>query len=187
MTKATFIEANAGTGKTTSLTNFIIDKISSKLPLERVCALTFTEKAANEMVDRLRTRISELVGRGVMEPVMLDQLNQAFIGTIHGFCTQVLRRYGERIHLPPLFEVDSTSQIFDTLFETRWDRFLSAILKSGHPPYDHLIQTLGIGNLEELAGKLSERRFPFHPADPPDPPALLSNLLDRSSKARRMR
>lgn len=178
MSKATFIEANAGTGKTTSLTNFIIEKISAKLPLERVCALTFTEKAANEMVDRLRTRISELVDRGVMEPVVLDQLNQAFIGTIHGFCTQVLKRYGERIHLPPLFEVDPTSKIFDTLFETRWDRFLSGILKSGPPPYDRLIQALGIGHLRELAEELSDRRYAFRPAEPPDLSALISNLMD---------
>ena len=78
----------------------------------------------------------------------------------------------------PLFEVDPTSKIFDTLFETRWDRFLSGILKSGPPPYDRLIQALGIGHLRELAEKLSDRRYAFRPAEPPDLSALISNLLD---------
>ena len=64
------------------------------------------------MVDRLRTNITALVGSGVMEPVVLDQLNQAFIGTIHGFCTQVLKRYGERIHLPPAIRSGSHKQDF---------------------------------------------------------------------------
>ncbi|HET6268243.1 MAG TPA: UvrD-helicase domain-containing protein, partial [Acidobacteriota bacterium] len=99
MKVARFFEANAGTGKTSRLTETIVEAVRGGLPLDKVCALTFTEKAANEMVERLRSKIAALVDSGEMQPGTLEKLNDCFIGTIHGFCLQVLKRYGEKIGL----------------------------------------------------------------------------------------
>ncbi|HSE43525.1 MAG TPA: UvrD-helicase domain-containing protein, partial [Acidobacteriota bacterium] len=165
MTIATFIEANAGTGKTYELTSHILKKVAEGVPLREICAVTFTEKAATEMVERLRTRMAELVASGEMEAKRFQEVNQGFIGTIHAFCTQVLKRYGSRIGLTPLFEVDADQSHFDELFESHWDRFLSGVLRGMREPYPKLIEVFGIENLRLLAQHLSSRRFKFEKPD----------------------
>ncbi len=162
---ATFIEANAGTGKTYELTSHILKKVSDGVPLKEICAVTFTEKAATEMVERLRTRMAELVSIGEMEPKRFEEVNQGFIGTIHAFCTQVLKRYGSRIGLTPLFEVDADQSHFDELFESHWDRFLSGVLRGMREPYPKLIEVFGIENLKLLAEHLTSRRYTFQKPD----------------------
>jgi ATP-dependent helicase/nuclease subunit A len=165
MSIATFIEANAGTGKTYELTSHILQKVSDGVPLKEICAVTFTEKAATEMVERLRTRMAELVSTGHMDAKRFEEVNQGFIGTIHAFCTQVLKRYGNRIGLTPLFEVDADQSHFTELFESHWDRFLSGVLRGMREPYPKLIEIFGIENLKVLAEHLSSRRYTFTKPD----------------------
>ncbi|MBN1961749.1 MAG: UvrD-helicase domain-containing protein [Deltaproteobacteria bacterium] len=83
--------AGAGTGKTTVITFRIANLIEQHAVLpERVLAVTFTNKAAREM----RERTGALIG---IDPRGLD------IGTFHGICGRVLRRYGYRLGLDPSF------------------------------------------------------------------------------------
>ena len=165
MSIATFIEANAGTGKTFELTSHILKQVSDGVALKNICAVTFTEKAATEMVERLRTRMAELVASGEMDAKRFEEVNQGFIGTIHAFCTQILKRYGSRIGLTPLFEVDADQSHFDELFEAHWDRFLSGVLRGQREPYPRLIEVFGIQNLKLLAEHLTSRRFTFQKPD----------------------
>ena len=53
------IQAGAGTGKTHSLVSLCVDLLGREEPLApaRLCAITFTEKAAAELKDRLRRRV----------------------------------------------------------------------------------------------------------------------------------
>ncbi len=83
------IIAGAGTGKTKVITTRIAWLIEQKLakPSE-IVALTFTEKAANEMSDRLET----LVGHHAIE---------ISTTTFHGFCQQIIGRYGLEIGITP--------------------------------------------------------------------------------------
>ena len=161
MTVATFIEANAGTGKTYELTSYILQKVVAGVPLKNICAVTFTEKAATEMVERLRTRMADLVAKGEMEARKLEEANQGFIGTIHAFCTQVLKRHGNRLGLTPLFEVDADESHFEELFDAHWDRFLSGVLRGERNPYPKLIEMFGIEKLAILARTLTSRRWNF--------------------------
>lgn len=72
------VMAGAGTGKTTVLTNrisYLIEKLG--LSPDRILAITFTNKAANEMNERVK----KLIGQ---------ELN--WIGTFHGICIRILRR-----------------------------------------------------------------------------------------------
>src|SRR5262249_33090805 len=151
------------------------------LPLDKVCALTFTEKAANEMVERLRSKIAALVDSGEMQPGTLEKLNDCFIGTIHGFCLQVLKRYGEKIGLPPLFQVDAEeSSFFEELFDGRWDRFISGALQSANPAHLRLIQNLGIESLKSIADLLAQRRYRFAKEKDSDTSWLVTELLDQN-------
>lgn len=72
------VMAGAGTGKTTVLTNrisYLIEKLG--LSPDRILAITFTNKAANEMNERVKRLIDQ-------------DLN--WIGTFHGICIRILRR-----------------------------------------------------------------------------------------------
>ncbi len=83
------IIAGAGTGKTNVITHRIAWLIEQKLarPSE-IIALTFTEKAAHEMTDRLE----RLIGHQAIEVTA---------STFHGFCQQLIARYGLEIGVTP--------------------------------------------------------------------------------------
>ena len=88
--------AGAGSGKTKVLTHKIAYLMSEKnVKPWNILAITFTNKAANEM----KQRVENLVG---------DAAQEMWIGTFHSICVRILRRYIDRIGF------DSTFLIFDT-------------------------------------------------------------------------
>jgi ATP-dependent helicase/nuclease subunit A len=122
------VEAAAGTGKTSELVERVMALLcQGKTTLARLVAVTFTEKAAGEMKLRLRTEIERARGRvGAKErarlDVALEELEEAHIGTIHGFCAELLRQRPVEARVDPLFvaaDEDQQSRVFDEAFE-RW-------------------------------------------------------------------
>mgnify|MGYP004554090777 FL=1 len=88
--------AGAGSGKTKVLTHkiaYLIDEKNAK-PWD-ILAITFTNKAANEM----KQRIADLIG---------DDAKDIWMGTFHSICVRILRRFIDRIGF------DSSFIIFDT-------------------------------------------------------------------------
>src|SRR5262252_7795405 len=90
------VEASAGTGKTTALVNRIADVIAAGTPVDGIVAVTFTHAAAGNMKLRVRHEIEQRRA-SEPDPVVRDRLaeaartlDQAFIGTIHAFCAQLL-------------------------------------------------------------------------------------------------
>jgi ATP-dependent helicase/nuclease subunit A len=173
---AIFCEANAGTGKTWTLTKHVLERIQQGMPLEKICALTFTDKAANEMLDRLRLRVAEFVADGILEPAQLQMAGKCFIGTIHAFCLQLLKRYAPDVPLPPIFEIDPQEENFRALFENRWDKFLSQLLASPDPTDQAIIQSLGVTTLRMLAEELVKTRHRFTEAENQDLGWLIADL-----------
>jgi len=85
--------AGPGSGKTHILTKRIARIISETSGEKfKVLALTFTTKAANEM----KERVEKLIG---------EEVNRLFISTFHGFCFEVLRKYGSYIGLNNEFTI----------------------------------------------------------------------------------
>ena len=99
------ILAGAGSGKTKILTHKVAYLISEKkIPPESILVLTFTNRAAAEMIDRIKT----LVGHLSTQPVM---------GTFHSFCAKILRREGKVLGLPPNFSIYDESDALDAVKE----------------------------------------------------------------------
>ena len=140
------VTAGAGTGKTTLLVSKILRKVLEEgVPVERLLALTFTEKAANELKGRVRDRLRE-AGKDA-------GLEKAEIGTIHSFCAHLLRRYPIEAGVRPDFQVDE-GEAFQSLFATAWAGFLDAELgRTARRPrvWQDLLRVTDLETLEELA------------------------------------
>ena len=98
------IQAGAGSGKTKALTHRIAHIIASKKATPfQVLAVTFTNKAAFEM----RERLAKLVGHSAD-----DRSFVPFMGTFHSICVKILRRDGQYVHVPPNFVIfDETDRL----------------------------------------------------------------------------
>lgn len=99
--KNILVSAGAGTGKTRVLVERFLNFITTGNALvTEILALTYTEKAANEMKERIQTELRE---RG-MESARRD-LESAYISTIHAFCARVLREHPLEAGVDPDFRV----------------------------------------------------------------------------------
>ena len=101
--KSFLISSPAGSGKTEKLARRYISLIDAGSEVERVLAITFTEKAASEMKQRILKILGEEkpeLYRRVRPRVPLMR-----ISTIHAFCLRLLRRFHEELGLDPGVEV----------------------------------------------------------------------------------
>jgi DNA helicase-2/ATP-dependent DNA helicase PcrA len=96
------IIAGAGTGKTRVITYRMTHMLGSGIEGQHIVALTFTNKAAKEM----RERLIELVGKRA-KPV--------FIGTFHSFCLRILREFSSHLGMDPRFTLAATSDQLDLI------------------------------------------------------------------------
>ncbi len=114
------VTAGAGTGKTYVLVRKYLNLIETKgVTVPEILALTFTEKAAAEMRERIRREITAREGP-VWEKAAEDFM-LAPVQTFHSFCAQVLREFPIETGLDPGFSVldeQQISRIHATAFES---------------------------------------------------------------------
>jgi ATP-dependent helicase/nuclease subunit A len=129
-----FVEAAAGTGKTTALVGRIVGLIRAGAgTLNRIVAVTFTEKAAGEMKLRLRNEIERVRSSAAREERdrldrALEELELARMGTIHAFCGDLLHERPIEARIDPLFEVapeHEAEAIADAAFANWFQKVLS--------------------------------------------------------------
>lgn len=104
------VNAGAGTGKTKVLTERFIHileygKLEEGKEIESIVAITFTKKATQEMVERIRKELRMNFHRGEKWPRLYRDMEKANISTIHSFCGQILRENPIESKIDPLFEV----------------------------------------------------------------------------------
>ncbi|HXI85646.1 MAG TPA: UvrD-helicase domain-containing protein [Verrucomicrobiae bacterium] len=153
-----FVEAAAGTGKTTALVARIVSAVESgRASLSEIVAITFTEKAAGELKVRLREKLEEAL-KGNKRREALSDLERAHITTIHSFCAWVLRERPIEAVVDPLFAVADELQR-RLLFEEAWDEWLEAELgKNPSALRQALMFGVELDTLPELATLLVEHR-----------------------------
>ena len=186
------IEASAGTGKTFSLVELVLElMLTRNIPLKSILIVTFTEKATIELRMRLRTKLKEISDASEkklsefqnvpeeshweINKVQRDQVKAALLDfdsvpvyTIHGFCKRILQEFA--------FE---NRQLFDQqladnnlLFPELFRRYLRKELLSNKNPVSRLFalyvkQSDGyLHNLEIEIRNLLPRRGKFVPRFP---------------------
>jgi ATP-dependent helicase/nuclease subunit A len=110
------LDASAGSGKTSVLVErFVRAVLEDQVAVEAILTITFTEKAAAEMRDRIRARLRQL---GADEAARATE--GAYISTIHGFCARTLRAHALTAGIDPLFVVldePEAGRIADAAFD----------------------------------------------------------------------
>ena len=136
------IEAGAGTGKTYALVSRVVALVKAGVRMQHIVAITFTEAAAAELSERIRSRMEQLLDDHHLDNVhdllardLSDQakdrissavaeLDQASVQTIHSFAAGILRERPLGVDLPPgWLQWDDLAASQD--FAKRWDAWLA--------------------------------------------------------------
>lgn len=97
------VTAVPGSGKTTVLTNRVVSLVKNHgIDPKNILCMTFTNKAANEMKERIHREIGA-------------QSESIFINTFHGLCLAVLRKYGNLVGLKNPFSIYSETEQKDLM------------------------------------------------------------------------
>jgi len=101
---AYLISAPVGTGKTTVLTERILKALATGILPEEILCLTFTNRAAEEMIERIKKSVSKK-----------DIFEKLQIGTFHGFCAYFIRAEAKLIGINSDFVIFDESEQFDLM------------------------------------------------------------------------
>jgi ATP-dependent helicase/nuclease subunit A len=163
------VEAAAGTGKTTVLVDRIVNVLAAgRTTVDRIVAVTFTEKAAGELKLRLRTKLeARRAGAAGATRTLLDaalaNLEQAHVSTIHTFCADLLRERPVEGGVDPQFTMLTEPQAARVFGEGFRD-WLQERLEAPPPGVRRALRRVSydedgpMGRLERAAWTLAEWR-----------------------------
>ncbi len=182
-----FVEAGAGTGKTTALVARVTNLVAcGRVRLGEVAAITFTEAAAAELRERIRLSLERAAGhpdRTVAErdrcAAALDEVDEAALVTLHGFARRILAANPIEAGLPPGFSVRDPTEV-EVAFGLRWNRFLVDLQRHPQmgPPLRAAVSLgLTVDNLRDVARSLHDA-WDLAEAAAPARPGSLSGLLE---------
>jgi DNA helicase-2/ATP-dependent DNA helicase PcrA len=120
--------AGAGSGKTRVIIHRVAFMLENGIPPQSILLLTFTRKAATEMMGR------------VQELLQHQQVEKIFGGTFHSFSNYVLRQYGNLLNIPTNFNIIDSEDSADTIDLIRSE--LKLVEKDKAFPKKHRIQEL---------------------------------------------
>jgi len=185
------VTAGAGTGKTTLLVKrllYLLLRRSPPLTIDRIVALTFTNKAANELKLRLRTELSKEPGNELAAKAF-GELEKSQIGTIHSFAAHLLRLYPVESGIDPSFQQDEGS-LFINFFNQEWTLWLDRELGPAgmrHEVWRAALKVASLEDLKALATDLAGELIPLDPTmlteEPSMPSPIVTWLTDLAQQA----
>lgn len=158
ITKHISVTAGPGSGKTTVLIERYLHILREhSLSIDQIVAITFTNRAANEMRERLRSELNL-----ILQTANTDErrrwlnykrtLDGAVITTIHGFCARLLREFPVEARVDPQFLLLDEHRAA-MMLESIVEEVLSEFISGGHVEISRL--TLGVGR-GKLAAALAQ-------------------------------
>jgi len=159
------LEAGAGTGKTTVLVSRVMSILRTDVPLESVALITFTEKAAGELKQKIRAEIERELAVAHMTPSWqrvlresLESLDRATICTIHAFAASMLRERPVEAQIDPRFTTADALQA-TMLREETWERWIEEQTAARPAPLARALRRgLKLSQLRDLAFALLAHR-----------------------------
>lgn len=158
------VAAGAGSGKTTVLVErylYLIEKAG--MDISDIVAITFTEKAANQMKEKIRKKMHDkATGTGKTEDQeewarRYRDIGSAWIHTIHGLCSRLLRENAIEAGMDPSFTTLDETETVLLIHRTIRD-FLNQRLNKGEPSTVKLLTGYGLkGTVEILTQFLQQR------------------------------
>lgn len=186
-----FVEAGAGTGKTTEVVARIVALVAAgRVRARELVAITFTEAAAGELRARVREGLEDAAGDATTAEerarcaAAARDITEASIDTIHAFAGALLRTYPLEAGLPPNFEMlDEIQQ--DAELDERFRAYFDDLGKGAERDLARRALLLGLtpDQLRELARGLHEHYDlltagePWPRADPPIDAATASHEI----------
>lgn len=153
------VMAGPGSGKTKVLVERYLHILrqNKTLNIDQIVAITFTNRAANEMRERLRKRLNQILLSATGDErrrwlTYKRTLDGAVITTIHGFCARLLREFPTEAGVDPQFLLLDEHRAA-MLLESTVEESLTEFISSGHVAISRL--TLGIGR-GKLAAALAQ-------------------------------
>ena len=152
------VTAGPGSGKTTVLVERYIHILREhSLTIDQIVAITFTNRAANEMRGRLRSELNHMLRISTDEERRRwlnykRTLDGAVITTIHGFCARMLREFPVEARVDPQFLLLDEHRAA-MMLELIVEEVLSEFISNGHIEISRL--TLGVGR-SRLAAALTQ-------------------------------
>jgi ATP-dependent helicase/nuclease subunit A len=160
------LSAGAGCGKTFVLTERFLTQMEPKRDtrpkLSELVAITFTERAAREMRQRIRETCRQRQ-RNAPQPEadywqgLIRQLDLARISTIHSFCASLLRAHAAEAGLDPRFQVLEQAQAETLLYEIIDDELRSRLTQQDDSVIDLIVQ-FGLATLRDMITALLRKR-----------------------------
>src|SRR5882762_8329462 len=148
------VTAGPGSGKTTVLVERYLEILrTQKVSVDNIVAITFTNRAANEMRQRVRTKIDALLREtsGNERQTWLRHkraLEAAVVTTIHGFCSRLLHEFPVEANIDPQFMLLDEHQSA-MLLEGAVEASLTEFINSGEEWITRLTVGMGRGLLAQ--------------------------------------
>ncbi|HEU5105502.1 MAG TPA: UvrD-helicase domain-containing protein, partial [Solirubrobacterales bacterium] len=180
------IEAGAGSGKTGVMVDRYCRLVCDRgVAPEAVLAITFTEKAAAELRERVRAELARRAADGSARAAeLLASIGGAWITTIHGFCHRVLAAHPVAAGVDPRFSVLDPAEA-DRAAREAFDDALEVFVGDGDPEREETVAAYGTEALREMVVDAHEElrsRGARTPRLPEPPPAEAAAALRRAAE-----
>ena len=175
------VSAAAGSGKTAVLVERIITRLTkdtSPIDVDRLLVVTYTEAAAAEMKERIRSAIEKALEENPSDAHLQRQatlVHQAKVTTIHSFCLSVIRDYFHTIDLDPGFRIGEDGEL-KLLQQDVLDEVLECWYEEARPDFLYFVEGFATGRDDRRIGDIILKMYEYSRSYP-NPEEWLSDCV----------